>query len=79
MLPLLRREAEVGRMPPLAFARNVDRSRLNRGLRQPYGTTRVLAPATGTLGPPVVAPIAATNAARGEIGLPPLTDVVEAD
>lgn len=80
MLPALRAEVEAGRMPAQHYASAVDKSRKIRGLLQLYGTGDEFDPATRTVGPPKIASIDETNAARREIGLPPLDEyeIVEA-
>lgn len=72
MLPVLRREVDAGRMPPLQYARAVDKQRKIRGALQLYGSGEEFDPETRSLMPPRIADIEATNAARAAIGLPPL-------
>lgn len=72
MLPALRVEVDAGRMPAQHYASSVDKSRKIRGLLQLYGTGGEFDPQTQTVGPPRIASVEETNAARREIGLPPL-------
>ncbi|MEM1116771.1 MAG: DUF6624 domain-containing protein [Bacteroidota bacterium] len=72
MTPVLLAEVTAGRLPARHFAMAVDKSRKVRGELQLYGTADEYDPATGSIEPPRVADIEATNAARAEIGLAPL-------
>ncbi|MFK7959724.1 MAG: DUF6624 domain-containing protein [Phycisphaerales bacterium] len=73
-LPLLRREALAGRMPPKRYAVVYDRKQQHDGAPQLYGTSQAFDPATRTVLPPAITDIDATNLARAEIGLEPLTE-----
>ncbi|WNJ17630.1 hypothetical protein [Pontibacter sp. G13] len=72
---LFRDEVKAGRMPAKTFASFYD-NQLGKILREPqlYGTNEVYSRETGKIGPPVIADLAQSNAARAEIGLPPLTE-----
>ena len=70
--PTLLAEVRAGRMPARTFATALDKARKVRGELQLYGTGDEYDPETGTIEPPRIADIDATNAARREIGLPPL-------
>lgn len=72
LLPLLRSEVDAGRMPPIDYARAVDKVRQIEGEPQLYGTADVFDAETRTVGPPRIRDIDETNAARAAIGLPPL-------
>ena len=72
LAPALRAEVAAGRMPAGEFAMAADKARVDRGEPQLYGTGDEFDAETGTVGPPRVADIDRTNAARAEIGLPPL-------
>ncbi|GAB4552286.1 MAG: hypothetical protein Tsb0013_14560 [Phycisphaerales bacterium] len=74
VLPLLRRETLEGRMPPKQYAMIVDRKRQHDGQPQLYGTAQAFDPETRTILAPAIVDIDATNRARAEIGLPPLTE-----
>jgi hypothetical protein len=72
-------EVHAGRLPAREFAMAMDKARKVRGELQLYGTGDEFDPATGTVRPPRVASIEATNAARAEIGLGPLAEYREAE
>lgn len=72
MTPELLAEVEAGRLPAREFAMAVDKSRAVRGELQLYGTGDEFDSETGSIQPPRVADIEATNRARAAIGLPPL-------
>ena len=67
-------EVLAGRLPALEYAMALDKSRKVRGELQLYGTGDEYDPETQSIKSPRIANIEATNAARGEIGLPPLTE-----
>lgn len=72
-LPILRREVLSGRMRPKLYGMIHDRTLQNSGEPQLYGTVLLFDPSTNGTRPPAVEDIDATNAARAEIGLEPLT------
>lgn len=77
--PELLAEVRAGRLPAREFAMAADKARKARGEPQLYGTGDEYDPETRSVGPPRVADIDATNAARAAIGLPPLDDYRLAD
>jgi len=74
VLPVLKREALSGRMPPKTYAMIFDRKRQHAGEPQLYGTIQMFDRATNSVVPAEIVDIEATNAARAEIGLGPLTE-----
>ncbi|MEM1268729.1 MAG: DUF6624 domain-containing protein [Bacteroidota bacterium] len=74
MLPALRAEVDAGHMPATQYARAVDKQRKINGQLQLYGTGPEFDPETRSVQPPKIASIEETNAARAEIGLPPLEE-----
>lgn len=67
-------EVRAGRLPARQYAMAEDKARRVRGEHQLYGTGGEYDPATGTIGPPTVESIEATNTARAVIGLEPLAE-----
>ncbi|MEM1220022.1 MAG: hypothetical protein AAGH79_13970 [Bacteroidota bacterium] len=66
-------EVKAQRMPPMRYANFVDNIRGKiLGWPQLYGTNQIFDKKTGTVKDPVLEDLAASNAARAEIGLPPL-------
>lgn len=65
-------EVQAGRLPGRELAMALDKSRKVRGELQLYGTGDEYDAATQALAPPRVADLGVTNAARRELGLPPL-------
>ena len=72
MREVLLAEVAAGRLPATHFAMAVDKSLNVQGELQLYGTAEEYDPAAQRLLPPRIASIEATNAARAQIGLPPL-------
>lgn len=66
---LLLKEVKEKRMPGLDFAKFVDNLLLKQDLKQLYGTINPLDRQTGRITDPLIDDLAATNAARQEIGL----------
>lgn len=73
-LPTLKAETLAGRMPPKKYAMIFDRQRQHHGRPQLYGTVQAFDPETRTVRPPAIVDPDATNRARAEIGLGPLTE-----
>ena len=67
-------EVRAGRLDPKHFAMAMDKARIVGGDRQLYGSGDEYDPQTQSMQPPRIDSIEATNAARREIGLPPLED-----
>jgi hypothetical protein len=74
VLPILRRETLAGRMEPKKYGGIYDRKLQLEGQPQLYGTVLYYDRATSSILPPEIVDIEATNAARAEIGLEPLTE-----
>lgn len=67
-------EVRAGRLPAREYAMAMDKARKVRGENQLYGTGDEYDSATESIVPPRIDSIEATNAARREIGMPPLTE-----
>ena len=67
-------EARAGHFRARSYAALFDRKRQHRGEMQLYGTCCMMDRATGKVLPPEIVSLEATNRARAEIGLDPLTD-----
>ena len=74
VLPRLREEVLAGRMEPGPYAMIYDRKQQHDGKPQLYGMTQAFDSETRTILPPAIVDLDATNAARAEIGMEPLTE-----
>ena len=74
VLPKLRDEVLAGRMEPGPYAMIYDRKQQHDGKPQLYGKTQAFDAKTRTILAPAIVNIDATNRARAEIGMEPLTE-----
>jgi len=74
ILPILREEVLAGRMPPSPYAMIYDRKQQHDAKPQLYGKSIAFDFETQSTLPPAIVDIDATNRARAEIGMEPLTD-----
>lgn len=72
MKPMLKREVLAGRLKAKKFAAIIDRKLQHAGKIQLYGMSSAFDRETGKVLPPLIENIEKTNAARKEIGMPPL-------
>ncbi|MGV6814967.1 MAG: DUF6624 domain-containing protein [Phycisphaerales bacterium] len=74
VLPQLRAQVLAGLMEPGPYAMIYDRKQQHDGMPQLYGMTQAFDSETRTILPPAIVDLDATNAARAEIGMDPLTE-----
>ena len=74
VLPLLRAEVLAGHMPPRPYAMIYDRKQHHDGKPQIYGMMQAYDAETKSVLAPAIMDLDATNAARAEIGLDPITE-----